>query len=245
MNPHERILFAADFPNLGEATRFIQKHRLHTLPLIGGIKVGLELFLGAGPEAVRAFRDVDLPVMLDLKLHDIPETVARAVKVGGDLGVKFMTLHVQQRAAMEQAAKAAEAYPQMTLLGVTVLTSMTESDLNDLCLFEGRSDTWYLPEDRARYLAKFAWSCGIKGLVCSAQDLGKIRINVPEATFVVPGIRPAGSAAGDQKRVGTPAEAVKAGAGYLVVGRPIRDATDPVAACKDIAAEIATVDDAL
>ncbi len=223
MMPKDRIIFALDVPTLYRAGHFIQMLTGH----VGAFKVGLELFMAGGPQAVRDAR----PTMLDLKLHDIPETVERAVLRAGDLGVKFATLHVQQRETMRRAAVSAQK-AGVQLLGVTVLTSMTSQDMDDL-----RYSTTN-PTDRACYLAKMAWQEGITGFVCSPKEVKKIRAELPKALLVVPGIRPAGVDPGDQKRTGTPAEAVTDGADYLVVGRPIRDAEDPVAATKAIAQEI-------
>lgn len=236
------IAFALDFPTLTEATKFVDEHQLHHH--LGAVKIGLELFISSGPAAVASFLNfgfsyTKIPVILDLKLHDIPETVARAVKAGGDLGVKFMTLHVQQRAALEKAIKAAEPFG-ITLLGVTVLTSMTVSDFKDLDLdwdddmsLRGISDVEY----RVRRLARFGAGCGLKGFVCSPQEVKMLRDELPEAFFLVPGVRSAGTEKGDQKRTGTPQQAVQDGASMIVVGRQIRDASNPKEALQAILKE--------
>jgi orotidine-5'-phosphate decarboxylase len=230
------ICFAADFPTLGDAANFVAQHLRYSL---GAVKVGLELFIAAGPRAVEVFvKELGIPVALDLKLHDIPETVARAVKAGGDLGVKFMTLHIQQRAALEQAVKAAEPFG-MTLLGVTVLTSMTSDDFKDL--------DFHIPEEttpmgvvssRVGTLAAFGHGCGLRGFVCSPKEVEMLRGMLPDAFLLVPGVRPLGSEVGDQRRTGTPGGAVLDGANLIVIGRPIRDAKDPVAAAQAILKEI-------
>ena len=241
------ICFALDFPNLGTAANFIQEHSLYHH--VGAVKVGLELFVAAGPRAIEVLSPFGLPIVLDLKLHDIPETVARAVKAGGDLGVKYMTMHIQQRSTLEAALKAAEPFG-ITLLGVTVLTRMSEVDCQTLRLV----GTWppfsssrggpsmgptCWPADRAQHLAQFAYEVGLRGFVCSPQEVRSLKEACPEGFFLVPGVRPAGSETGDdQKRVGTPAQAVKDGANLIVVGRPIRDAKDPVEAAKAILHEI-------
>jgi orotidine-5'-phosphate decarboxylase len=225
-----KIIFALDVGTSGEAT--VLADRL--TPYVGAFKVGLELFMAVGPQIIRYMTDVTdmyAPVMLDLKLHDIPETVERAVLRAGDLGVTFLTLHVQQKETLRRAVKAAEK-GRVQLLGVTVLTSMNERDLDDL-----RYSTTD-PTLRADYLARMAWEEGITGFVCSPKDLPLVRAGVPKAVLVVPGIRPLGAEKGDQKRTGTPAEAIKEGADYLVIGRPIRDAKDPVAAAQAINEEI-------
>lgn len=222
MKAHERIAFALDTDSASEAARLVDLLSPH----VGAFKVGLELFIATG-----ALPSLSNKVILDLKLHDIPETVARAVKAGGDLGAKYMTLHVQQRKTLETAVKAAEPF-DMVLLGVTVLTSMNDDDCRDLGYVPLQ------PSTRVLSLAQFGHSCGLRGFVCSPQEVAKLKGAFPESFFLVPGVRPAGSDSGDQKRVGTPSQAVKDGASLIVVGRPIRDAVDPVAAAKAIASEL-------
>lgn len=224
MKAHERIAFAVDVDNWSEMVGLTERLKAD----VGAFKVGLELYAKFGPPVLKV---LDLPVILDLKLHDIPETVARAVKAGGDLGAKYMTLHVQQRKTLEMAVKAAEPFG-ITLLGVTVLTSMNDDDCNDLGYVPLQ------PSTRAFSMAKHGYDCGLRGFVCSPQEVGKLKASFPNAFYLVPGVRPAGSELGDQKRVGTPAQAVKDGADLIVVGRPIRDAQDPKAAAAAIAAEI-------
>jgi len=221
MKAFERIAFAMDVSTIAEASKFETVLSGH----VGALKVGLELFISCP-----GFK-TPIPTILDLKLHDIPETVARAVKAGGDRGAKFMTLHIQQRKTLEMAVKAAEEF-KMTLLGVTVLTSMNDDDCRDLGYVPLQ------PSTRALSMAQFGHDCGLRGFVCSPQEVGRLKQAFPKAFFLVPGVRPAGSDTGDQKRVGTPAQAVKDGADLIVVGRPVRDAKDPIAAAKAIAAEI-------
>ena len=222
MEAFERIAFAMDVSTLKDACKF----EAMLGPYVGAFKVGLELFISCG-----GIPRIEKPVILDLKLHDIPETVARAVKAGGDLGAKFMTLHVQQRKTLEMAVKAAEPFG-MTLLGVTVLTSMNDDDCKDLGYVPLQ------PSTRTLSMAQFGHDCGLRGFVCSPHEVGKLKGAFPDSFFLVPGVRPAGSDVGDQKRVGTPAQTVRDGADLIVVGRPIRDAADPIAAAKAIAAEI-------
>ena len=230
MNP---VCFALDFPSLDEADRFVDEHGIARS--VGAVKVGLELFMssvGFALNPVKLFsRAHGLPVVLDLKLHDIPETVERAVKRGCDMGARFMTLHVQQRDALVRALRAAEPYG-VTLLGVTVLTSMDARDGHDL----GFTQPW--PFDRANGLASFAYDVGLRGFVCSPEEVKWLKRDHGDAFFLVPGIRPAGAATGDQKRVGTPAQALADGADLLVIGRPIRDAADPKQAIADILASV-------
>lgn len=217
--------------NFVTAQRYVDMLEDH----VGAFKVGLELFLRA-----QSLPLTKKPIVLDLKLHDIPETVAGAVKAGGDLGVKYMTMHVQQRETLEKAVKAAEPFG-IKLLGVTVLTSMTDEDLGDLLQASQCDPTYFEPSERALMLTRFAYLAGLRGFVCSPQEVAALKKAAPDAFFLVPGVRPAGAALGDQKRVGTPGQAVKDGANLLVVGRPIRDAEDPVAAAKTILAEVASV----
>lgn len=216
------ICFALDGMGPGTAQRYVNMLEDH----VGAFKVGLELFVRAG-ELPRTKR----PIVLDLKLHDIPETVAGAVSAGGDRGAKFMTLHIQQRKALEAAVKAAEPFG-ITLLGVTVLTSMTEDDLRDLKLMPYGPGV--APDARVIDLAMFAHGCGLRGFVCSPREVGALSQAYGDSFFLVPGIRPAGSSLNDQQRVGTPAQAVRDGASLLVIGRPIRDAAD----CREAAASI-------
>lgn len=230
---HERIIFALDVPTSAEGSKYVNLLD----GCVGAFKVGLELFIGAGPAFVGSVaRNRSRPVMLDLKLHDIPETVERVVLVAGDLGVKFLTLHVQQRAAMSRAVKAADK-SGVQLLAITLLTSMNDRDCHDLRFNEATSRA----TARAGYLGGFAWEEGITGFVASPQDVAMLRAKYPKAVLVCPGVRPDGSAIGDQKRTATPEQAVQNGADYVVVGRPIRDAADPVASARAIAAEIDAV----
>jgi orotidine-5'-phosphate decarboxylase len=238
MTPKDRIIFALDVPGLHEAKVFIDLlgRSGPAAGHVGAFKVGLELFMAVGPAILRSIKQ---KIMLDLKLHDIPETVERAVLRAGDLGVNFVTLHVQQRETLERAVRAAEK-SKVQLLGVTVLTSVGEKDLMDLNLPCQCDPTYFDPGERVMMLAKFAATCGLNGFVCSPREVKMLRAAIPGAVLVIPGIRPAGTAAGDQKRTGTPAEAIKDGADYLVVGRPIRDAQDPVAAAEAIEKEISS-----
>lgn len=224
------IAFAMDVPDIAE----VQRLGIALRDAVGAFKVGLEVFISCGPTVAHILPDV----ILDLKLHDIPETVERAVKAGGNLGVKYMTLHIQQRAALEKAVKAAEEFG-VTLLGVTVLTSMTGEDFKDLAYatddhLRGMTEVTY----RVRQLARFGADCGLKGFVCSPQEVKMLRSGHPKAFLLVPGVRSAGADKGDQKRTGTPKQAIEDGASMIVVGRQIRDAKDPRQAAADIYDEI-------
>lgn len=203
---------------------------------VGFYKIGLELFTAEGPDVVRAVKDLGKRVFLDLKLHDIPRTVERAVRSGGKLGVDLMTIHsvggkAMIRAAADAAAEFGATGPK--ILAVTVLTSLDQSDLADVGIV-GRT-----PAEQVQAMAAFATANGAHGLVCSPMEVGSLSKALPKGTlFITPGVRPAGSAVGDQKRVATPADAVRDGATHLVVGRPILAAEDPVAAARAILAEM-------
>ncbi|HEY6081457.1 MAG TPA: orotidine-5'-phosphate decarboxylase [Polyangiaceae bacterium] len=226
----ERLAFALDYPTLGEA----RAGAARVAAEVGVLKVGLELFVAEGPPAVRLGAELGLDVFLDLKLHDIPETVERAVATAGQLGARFLTLHAAGGPRMlEAAAKRAQSEDaRLELLAVTVLTSLDASDL----VATGVSA---VPSEHVLRLAKLAAQHGMAGLVCSTAEVASLRQALgPELLLVTPGIRPAGAAAGDQKRVGTPAAALRDGSSLLVVGRPIRDAADPAAAARAILDEM-------
>lgn len=199
-------------------------------------KIGLELFTAEGPDVVKAVKDLGKRVFLDLKFHDIPRTVERSVRSGGKLGVDLMTIHSVGGKAMIKAAAdaAAEFGPNgPKILAVTVLTSLDQSDLEDVGI-KGRT-----PAEQVEAMARFAIENGANGLVCSPKEVGNLsKILKPGTLFITPGVRPAGAAVGDQKRVATPADAVRDGSTHLVVGRPILAAEDPVSAAKAIRAEM-------
>ena len=203
---------------------------------VGFYKIGLELFTAEGPDVVRAVRDLGKRVFLDLKLHDIPRTVERAVRSGGKLGVDLMTIHsVGGKAMIKAAADAAAEFGAdgPKILAVTVLTSLDQTDLEDIGV-TGRT-----PAEQVEAMARFAVANGANGLVCSPREVGALSKALKAGTlFITPGVRPAGSAVGDQKRVATPADAVRDGATHLVVGRPILAAADPAAAARAIRAEM-------
>jgi orotidine-5'-phosphate decarboxylase len=199
------------------------------------LKVGKELFVRAGPQLVRDLVDSGFKVFLDLKFHDIPNTVAQACKAAADLGVWMVNVHASGGLRMMQAARAAvdtSASPPK-LIAVTVLTSMGRDDLRAIGLD-------IEPAAQVERLARLAHAAGMDGVVCSAQEATVLRAALDTAFLLVtPGIRPAGSDAGDQSRILTPGRAIAAGADYLVIGRPITQAPDPVTALQDINAEIA------
>lgn len=229
MRAADRIALPLDVPTLAQAQAWIDRMRGE----VGVFKVGLQLFTAAGPAAVRAVHDAGAACFLDLKLHDIPATVACAVRAAVDLGVRYLTVHCASApAGLSAAARAAEG-SATTLLGVTVLTSL---DASDLAAIGVRASAAEAVSARAR----MAIEAGLGGLVASPHEVATLRAELGAApTLVVPGIRPRGSSADDQARIATPAEAIAAGADLLVVGRPIRNAPDPVLAARAIAEEIA------
>lgn len=203
---------------------------------VGFYKIGLELFTAEGPDVVKAVKDLGKKVFLDLKFHDIPRTVERAVRSGTKLGVDLMTIHsVGGRAMIRAAADAAAEFgaTRPRILAVTVLTSLDLSDLEDVGI-SGRT-----PAEQVAAMARFAVDNGADGLVSSPKEVGALSRSLKAGTlFITPGVRPAGSAVGDQKRVATPSDAVRDGATHLVVGRPILAAEDPTAAARSILAEM-------
>lgn len=200
---------------------------------VGVVKVGLELFVSAGPSVVKAVAAGGQRVFLDLKLHDIPETVARAVERAAALGVSFLTLHAGGgRAMMEAAARAARG-SELRLLAVTALTSLDQEALVEVGVERPL-------EDHVVRLARLAAASGIDGLVASAREVARLRAELPNAFVVTPGIRPAGKVAqDDQARVATPGAAIRDGSSLLVVGRPLRDAQDRAAAARSLHDEVA------
>ena len=224
MNP---VYVALDTTDLDYALQLAERVR----PSIGGLKLGLEFFTARGAEGVRAFTDRGLPIFLDLKFHDIPNTVAGACRAAAQLGVSITNIHAQGGAAMMRAARDAVkgVNPATRLIAVTMLTSLGDEDLPGLGLMPPVSD-------QVLRLASLAQQCGLDGVVCSAHEIEPLRRELgPDFLLVVPGIRPAGAALGDQRRVMGPKEAMDAGASVLVIGRPVTGAADPAQAARDIA----------
>jgi orotidine-5'-phosphate decarboxylase len=198
------------------------------------VKVGLEMFTACGPDCVREIADLGFNVFLDLKLHDIPNTVAKAVESCAQLPIRMLTLHTSGGREMIQWAVKAQQQcaPDLLLLGVTVLTSTSAAGLAET----GVAD---LPETQVVRLGQLAVDAGLRGLVCSPLELAPLRRLLPPAVaLVTPGIRPRDAKADDQTRIMTPAEAAHNGASYIVVGRPIFKAPDPAAAARAILAEL-------
>ncbi|MDH3627074.1 MAG: orotidine-5'-phosphate decarboxylase [Acidobacteriota bacterium] len=233
--PHERIFVALDTPD-ADAARSLARD---LQGLVGGFKIGLELFISTGPKLVEEIRRYDQQVFLDLKLHDIPNTVAGAARSIGRLGVQMFTVHANGGVEMMRRANAAAregadeaGHPAPMTLAVTVLTSHDDDDLQEL--------GWDGPcETAVGRLAGLADRAQVGGVVCSPLEVRALRERFPDQKRVVPGIRLPGGSTDDQARVATPGTAIADGADYLVIGRPIRNADDPAAAAQAIADEIA------
>lgn len=230
MRPHRRIVLPLDVPTPVDAVSLASDLHEH----VGVIKVGLQLFTAGGPMLLELGDELGLDVFLDLKLHDIPNTVAGAVRAAAAHKVHFLTVHAAGgRKMLEAAAK--EAPPELTLLAVTLLTSIDRDALAN----ELHVDSDIGVQDYVLQMAKMAWESGIRGFVCSPLEVKMLREELGlEAVLVVPGVRPAGSDVGDQARVATPGDAMRDGASFLVIGRPITKAPDRVKAARTIAEEI-------
>ncbi len=230
--PAERLIVALDVPSAAEARRVVAA----VGEAATTYKVGKELFTAEGPDLVRELVNSGRRVFLDLKFHDIPNTVAGAVRSAAGLGVSMLTLHAAGgRGMLEAAVEAARgmAKPPL-LLAVTVLTSLRDADLRETGV---AGDA----QKQVLRLARLARAAGCGGVVASPLEIAELRRELgPGMVIVTPGVRPAGSAAGDQGRVATPAEAVAAGASHVVVGRPILEAADPNLAAREILQEIAS-----
>jgi orotidine-5'-phosphate decarboxylase len=229
--PRQRLAFPLDYPDLASARRGAELVKESA----GVLKVGLELFVREGPPAVALGTELGCDVFLDLKLHDIPATVDGAVASAAALGARYLTVHASGGPRMVEAAvrRAATDNPRLTILAVTVLTSLDDADLARMGLPVSASD-------HAVNLARTAREVGAAGFVCSPSEVRRMRAAFgPDVVLVIPGIRPSGAAAGDQKRTGTPADTIRDGADILVVGRPIREASDPAATARALVAEIA------
>ena len=220
------IFVAIDTPDLSRAIAIAEAVRSHA----GGVKLGLEFFSAQGPAGVRRISELGLPIFLDLKLHDIPNTVAKAVEALAELEPAILTVHANGGHEMLLAAK--QAAPSATkVVAVTLLTSLDAADLGDLGIERS-------PADQVARLAWIARDAGVDGIVCSGAEVAQAKAAWPNGFFVVPGIRPAGADVGDQKRVVTPASALDDGASVLVIGRPITGAADPAATIAEIAASL-------
>lgn len=234
MNPvssSSRIIVALDYPTADSALAIVDK----LSPALCRLKVGKELFTRAGPELVRELNRRGFQVFLDLKFHDIPNTVAQACRAAADLGVWMVNVHAQGGRKMMQAARDALAEygdQRPMLIAVTILTSLGAEDLSEVGL-QGS------PADNVLRLAALTQDCGLDGVVCSPQEAATLRGRLgTNFQLITPGVRPAGAAADDQRRVMTPGQAINSGANYLVIGRPITQAADPIAVLTAINDEI-------
>lgn len=233
----ERLFVALDYPDAASALSVAEK----LAPLGVSYKVGMQLFYAAGMSVVRQLQPYGKKVFVDLKLHDIPNTVAGAVDSLVRQGVEFLNVHTQggpemMQAAVDAAYKAADATgkPAPKLIAVTLLTSLSERHVREFLFVESASAQEYV-----QHLALQAKKCGMHGVVCSAQEAALIRKACgPDFLLVTPGIRPSGAETQDQQRVITPAQALKNGSDYLVVGRPITGAADPLSAARGIVEEM-------
>ena len=234
MTPTDRILVPLDTTDVSWAANLAERLRGY----VGGIKLGKEFISAHGPQGVRQVAGDDQPLFLDVKFHDIPNTVAGAIRALGALRPFMVNVHACGGRAMMEAAvaandKAGDARPLM--LAVTVLTSLDDDDLTELGVSANAGE-------QAVRLARLAQDCGVDGVVCSPKEITLLRDACgPDFKLVVPGIRPAWASTDDQKRIATPADAVAMGADYLVIGRPITGAEDPVAAAVRVGEELADV----
>ncbi len=220
------IYLALDVPRLESAEALARRVKDH----VGGLKLGLEFFCAHGHHGVHEIAKIGLPIFLDLKLHDIPNTVAAAMQAIHVLEPAIVTIHASGGRAMMEDAKAA-AGEHTKVVAVTMLTSLDEADL-------AATGVGGSAHDQVLRLADLAHASGLDGIVCSGHEVGAVHQQWKDGFFVVPGLRPAGSAMGDQKRAVTPREARDAGASVLVIGRPISRADDPVAAARAIEATL-------
>lgn len=230
MSVSSPIVVALDYPTQAQALAMAKQLD----PTQCRVKVGKELFTSAGPQVVEALHKLGFEVFLDLKFHDIPNTCAKACAAAADLGVWMVNVHASGGRRMMEAARneIGKASHQPLLIGVTVLTSMEQADLAELGLNVS-------PIEQVERLAKLTQSSGLDGVVCSAKEVELIsKVCGKDFLTVTPGIRPAGTEKGDQRRVLTPAQAKAAGVHYMVIGRPITQAADPALACADIIKEL-------
>lgn len=228
-----KIIIALDYPEAAPALDLVA----HLEPTLCRLKVGKELFTASGPQLVERLMHKGYEVFLDLKFHDIPNTTAQACKAAAALGVWMVNVHALGGRRMMEAAREAvlQAARPPKLIAVTVLTSMASADLAEIGIDVS-------PADQVLRLARLAGDCGLDGVVCSAQEAPRLRRDCGESfCLVTPGIRPADAAADDQSRIMTPRAAIEAGASYLVIGRPVTRADDPLRALRGIAQQIGEI----
>ena len=227
MNQEARVIVALDFDDAAKAMALVDKLD----PAACKLKVGKEMFTLFGPELVKSLIAKGFDIFLDLKFHDIPNTVAKACKAAAEMGVWMVNVHASGGMEMMKAAKNAitgSSHPQTKLIAVTVLTSMDQAQLNDVV-------PEVSPAEQVKKLAQLTAGSGLDGVVCSAKEAVMLReTHTDDFLLVTPGIRPAGADVGDQKRVMTPVDAIDAGVSYLVMGRPITQAENPLAALQAV-----------
>ena len=227
MNQEARVIVALDFDDAAKAMALVDQLD----PAACKLKVGKEMFTLFGPELVKSLIAKGFDIFLDLKFHDIPNTVAKACKAAAEMGVWMVNVHASGGMEMMKAAKnaiAGSSHPQTKLIAVTVLTSMDQAQLNDVV-------PEVSPAEQVKKLAQLTADSGLDGVVCSAKEAVMLReTHNDEFLLVTPGIRPAGADVGDQKRVMTPVDAIDAGVSYLVMGRPITQAENPLAALQSV-----------
>jgi orotidine-5'-phosphate decarboxylase len=230
LSPKDRLIVALDVSDAVAARKLVADLG----DAVSFYKVGFQLYVAEGPAMVRELKSLGKKVFLDIKAHEIPNTAAEAVRSAGALGVEMVTVHASGGTKMLQAAAHAAKSCSVSpvVLAVTVLTSMDEADLREVGVAKS-------PREQVVNLASLAKAAGCTGIVCSPEEAGELRLLGPELAIVTPGVRPLGAEKGDQSRVATPAEAIRAGASHIVVGRPISRATDPRKAAEAIVAEIA------
>jgi orotidine-5'-phosphate decarboxylase len=237
MRSEPRVIVSLDFPTADEASLLVSMLD----PVACRLKVGKELFTRCGPSIIEKFTGQGFDVFLDLKFHDIPNTVARACQAAAKLGVWMLNVHAcGGRQMLEMAREALDKQShQPLLIAVTVLTSMDEADMNEV----GVPGT---VSDQVLRLTSLARQCALDGVVCSAQEVGMIRQAVgSEFKLVTPGIRSADSTVDDQRRISTPVQAIEAGSDYLVIGRPVTQASDPLKVLESINSEIDSIKEAV
>ncbi|NIN33757.1 MAG: orotidine-5'-phosphate decarboxylase [Gammaproteobacteria bacterium] len=237
MRSEPRVIVSLDFPTADEASLLVSMLD----PVACRLKVGKELFTRCGPSIIEKFTGQGFDVFLDLKFHDIPNTVARACQAAAKLGVWMLDVHAcGGRQMLEMAREALDKQShQPLLIAVTVLTSMDEADMNEV----GVPGT---VSDQVLRLTSLARQCALDGVVCSAREVGMIRHAMgSEFKLVTPGIRPVDSTADDQRRISTPVQAIEAGSDYLVIGRPVTQASDPLKVLESINSEIESIEEAI
>lgn len=228
-NSDSKIIVALDYSNEEQALDFVNK----VTPELCKLKIGKELFTTAGPRFVEKIVEQGFDVFLDLKFHDIPNTVMKACHAAADLGVWMVNVHALGGKTMMQAAKEGVSHSSTKLIAVTILTSMGQDDLNQIGIQTN-------VKDQVVNLATLANDSGLDGVVCSAKEVSILRQSLGnDFLLVTPGIRPKGNATSDQKRVMTPAEAMNTGSSYLVIGRPITQSDSPIQTLEEILTEIA------